>query len=220
MILAHRIAKGFVRRAHFMLVDRHFDRRHGIETFEAGGDNEAYGRGNFGYASSPPAAVRHAIRSLAVDPSNFVFVDLGSGKGRILFVAAAEGFARVEGVEYSPDLHEAAKQNLGRASVSYRSKIVTHCVSAESYRIPDEPCVFYLYNPFGADVLSQVLKNIEASWLAHPRPMYVIYVNALKRDVFARFDFLEPARRPLRYRLLDPLMLPHKTSFFRTRAPS
>src|SRR6202167_2877534 len=46
-----------------------------------------------------------------IDLSEFVFVDLGSGKGRTLLMASDYPFQRIVGVELLPALHETAKGN-------------------------------------------------------------------------------------------------------------
>src|ERR1017187_10137955 len=51
------------------------------------------------------------------DFHDFVFIDLGSGKGRTLLMASDYPFRRIVGVELLPALHRAAQENLSR----YRS---------------------------------------------------------------------------------------------------
>jgi hypothetical protein len=43
---------------------------------------------------------------------DFTFIDLGSGKGRVLLMAAAYGFKRIIGVEFMPELHRVAEENI------------------------------------------------------------------------------------------------------------
>jgi len=74
--------------------DGSFDRRHGTDT---GGmvptidldieDDSTKWQSNL-YLGSPARVTRHLIRSLAIKPSDYTFVDYGSGKGRVLFAAA------------------------------------------------------------------------------------------------------------------------------------
>jgi hypothetical protein len=211
-----RVVKGLLRRAHVVLVDKRFDRNLGIDTYAAGVSSvgKIQRAGNFDYASSPAAALRHAIHSLSIELSRFVFVDLGSGKGRTLLIAAAENFLRVEGVEVSRDLHGAAAANIARLPLRGRAPIVLHCIAAEAYVIPQEPCLFYLYNPFGEDVLSKVLENVTASWLKNPRPIYFIYMNPENRRCFEISRSIQPVTRRWQARLLDPIMFPHPMAFY------
>src|SRR5271166_837033 len=56
-------------------------------------------------------ALRQQIRS---DFHDFVFIDLGSGKGRTLLMASDYPFRRIVGVELLPALHRAAQENLSK----------------------------------------------------------------------------------------------------------
>lgn len=75
------------------------------------------------------------LAELPVDPRQFTFIDLGSGKGRALFFAALSGFRRVIGVEFM----------LGDAT--------THA-------LPEGPLVVFPYNPFRGPVMSAVVARI------------------------------------------------------------
>ncbi len=59
-----------------------------------------------------------SVARFAICPStgvNTQFVDIGSGKGRVLIAAAEHPFLQVAGVEYSKELHEAALNNIRSA---------------------------------------------------------------------------------------------------------
>jgi len=45
-------------------------------------------------------------------PAGGTFVDVGSGKGRVLLLAARHPFKRVVGIEFSPSLCEQARRNI------------------------------------------------------------------------------------------------------------
>ena len=148
--------------------------------------------------------------------SRNVFVDLGSGKGRVLLLASQLPFCRVEGVEFARELHDVASRNLiewtrlgGRSD-----RIRAHHGDAAEYRIPDEPCVFFLYNPFGDPVLSRVLDNIEASYVKRPRVMYFVYVNPELRQLFDQRAFIRERKRTWPIRLLDLLTCPEPLAIF------
>ena len=55
-----------------------------------------------------------ALGELDIPFEEFTFVDLGSGKGKALLLAAAYPFKQVIGVEIAPDLNTAAETNIGR----------------------------------------------------------------------------------------------------------
>jgi len=108
--------------------------------------------------------------------ARFTFVDLGSGKGRLLFLAAEHPFRRIAGVEFARELHEAACQNIHRyRSLKQRCREIESVnMDAADYPFPDQPLVISLFNSFGPDVLQKVLDNLNASAGAHPREILLI----------------------------------------------
>jgi SAM-dependent methyltransferase len=67
------------------------------------------------YLPSPVAFVRKLLRGLNIRYESYVFVDLGSGKGRVLLLAAELPFKEIIGVEFSPELHAIARSNIARS---------------------------------------------------------------------------------------------------------
>jgi tRNA G46 methylase TrmB len=69
------------------------------------------------YIPTTPRTGRHILRNLPVtDVSNYTFIDIGSGKGRMLLLAAELPFRRVIGIEFASDLHAVAQQNVKNLS--------------------------------------------------------------------------------------------------------
>jgi hypothetical protein len=60
------------------------------------------------YGPSGEQGVRASLRKLNIDPAHFTFIDFGSGKGRVLLIAAGLPFKAVVGSEFSRELHEIA----------------------------------------------------------------------------------------------------------------
>ena len=58
------------------------------------------------------------LGALDIDYERYRFIDLGSGKGRVLLVASEFPFREVLGVEFARELHEIACQNLRRLQES------------------------------------------------------------------------------------------------------
>jgi predicted RNA methylase len=132
-----------------------------------------------GYEYMPvrPRNARAALADLPLrNHAEFFFVDLGSGKGRMLFLAAEYPFRRIVGVEFARELHEAASQNIRR----YRSpkqrcrEIESVNMDAADYSFPNDPLVISLYNPFGPGVMRKVLDNLNASVAARPREVVLL----------------------------------------------
>jgi len=113
------------------------------------------------------------------------FVDLGSGKGRVLMIAAQYGFRKVVGVEFSEELCQLAGRNLEAFSRKQKSKFPITIVHSDvvHYAIQREDAVFFLYDPFGPIVLKQLLENLQKSVMAHPREIFLIYNSPRHHDV-------------------------------------
>ena len=131
------------------------------------------------YEAAPASLIRAALASVPLWPDVFTFVDLGSGKGRVLLVASHLPFARIVGVELSAELHRAAEENIRRyRSADQRCTTISLlCMNATEYRFGSDPLVLFLYNPFGESTVRHVLANLAASLRAMPRSAYVIYMN-------------------------------------------
>ncbi len=112
-----------------------------------------------------------------VAPSD-VFVDFGSGKGRIVLQAARYPFRRIEGVELAGPLHELARTNVERSRSRLRCSDIT-LVNSDvlDYRIPDDLTVAYFFNPFTGPLFAEVVDRLVRSQRRNPRRMRVIYVN-------------------------------------------
>jgi len=160
-----------------------FDARFGVETeslilvndLKVQSPNAAFANR---YATIPPGLLRMALEDLEINPAEFAFIDLGSGKGRILLLAAAAPFKRIVGVEFSPELHRVAQQNLKR----YRGPRECRDISAVNadaacYEFPPEPCVIFMFDPFKGPVMHRVLTNLRQSVERLDRRVLIIFVN-------------------------------------------
>ena len=67
----------------------------------------------FGYAPTSRRRFRALLKALELPYNSLGFVDYGCGKGRVLMEAADAGFKRVVGVEFSPELCDIARVELG-----------------------------------------------------------------------------------------------------------
>jgi Histone methylation protein DOT1 len=65
------------------------------------------------YQPTDPALFRQMMAELPIDFPEFIFVDLGSGKGRTLLLASEYAFRRIIGVEIVTELHRAAEEHPG-----------------------------------------------------------------------------------------------------------
>lgn len=132
-----------------------------------------------GYQPILSVAFRKTLNMIPIDYAQFTFIDLGCGKGRALFLACEFGFKRIVGVELSPLLVQAAKQNLSKWHQPEAIEIV--CADASQWEWPNENLVVFFYNPFDGKILSKVIENLRRSITAQRRDVWLIYFSPLYR---------------------------------------
>jgi len=197
---------------HAHLFDDSFDRRHNVETRGTEepeyltADNEAKAHG----VRYEPVRVEHMATLMgklsSLDASRFTFVDLGSGKGRALFIAAELPFQRIIGIEYGRELHEVAVRNIA----TYRNPaqrcfdVVSICADASACDFPITPTICFMNNPFDEVLLARVAENLSRLLAAAPREFFLIYLNSNHRGIVDRIKA---------WHKLDEGLLPPSTPF-------
>lgn len=129
----------------------------------------------------------------ALDLSKFTFIDLGSGKGRVLFLASSYPFRQVIGVEVQRELHEIACCNIENVEIPGRQcgEMRSLCMDGREFEFPVTPLFLYLFNPFPDYVLKIVLENLQESLQRHPRPAWVVYNTPWEKHVFENAPLLD-----------------------------
>ncbi len=159
-------------------------------------------RDSYVYLPVRVANARAALRDLPVkDLSQYTFIDVGSGKGRMLFVAAEYPFQRVVGVEFDAQLHLAAEKNIAdwRSMRRRCAAIESVHANAAEYEFPAGPLVVYLFNPFGPGVMGRMLDNLERSLKQEPRHVVVLMLWPEHADVVAGRAWLRECVRTRRH---------------------
>jgi SAM-dependent methyltransferase len=125
-------------------------------------------------ASSMPASSR-------LDFREFTFIDIGSGKGRALLLAAEYPFRRILGIELLPGLHRVAQENIKKYESDSQQCFAIDCLLGDAceFAFPPEPTVLYLFNPLPESGLVKMVSNLEHSLREHARPVFVLYHNPL-----------------------------------------
>jgi SAM-dependent methyltransferase len=138
------------------------------------------------YCGIEPARFLAALLSVEVRHEDFVFIDFGSGKGRALLLASEFPFRKIIGIEFSPELHAIAEQNIR----TYRRRsdgcdaIETVCMDFVDFVLPPEPSVLYFYEPCDDVLFARVIENVRHSLRQHPRPLHVIYIGPGNKDAW------------------------------------
>lgn len=159
------------------LNDRLWERRLGIATM---GRQDANQPDAGPYSTFAYSSIMKVLDRLDIQPGD-VLVDIGCGKGRIVCCAALRRANRIIGVDIEQGLCEIARANAARLR-AWQSTIEIANMSAADFDYRD--CtLFFLFNPFGAATLRQVLDAISQTLVAHPRPVRLAYVNPLHEQV-------------------------------------
>ncbi len=145
-----------------------------------------------GYAGCAPGIVRRML-AFVPDASQTSFVDLGCGKGRVLIVAAEFGFARVIGVELSPELARTARRNAEIVAARFPDRVRIEAVEGDAveYDFPPGPLAIFLYHPFHRMLMRRLADRL-AVMCAEGRTIHVLYCNALFADIFDGLPCFEP----------------------------
>jgi 16S rRNA G966 N2-methylase RsmD len=171
-----------------IIEDYYFDFKYGIETIQwvELNDLDIKSENKKRGIRYEPTRVRHfrKLMSILTFPNNSVYVDLGSGKGRLLLVAPKYGFKRVVGVEFSHELCEIARKNLLIFRKKMACDVEVEIVESDvvNYEIKNDENIFFFFNPFDEVIMDKVIKNIRASLERSPRSIWLIYSHPVHRN--------------------------------------
>lgn len=187
-----------------------FDRCYGVDTtgitpiseLQISNPSWVYG---FDYQAVEVFAIETLLDGLGIDYTASVFVDLGAGKGRVVMIASKLPFRRLIGVEISPDLAKQALHNFVQferagGNARERSMVIGDCAA---YEFPHEPLVIFLYNPFGAKIMTQVIENLLQSLARAPRRVNVVYFRPELAELWGNAPGFFLVRATARYRIYE-----------------
>jgi hypothetical protein len=179
--------------------DEEFDRKYGVNT---GGviplsnlnlDNENW---IFGVLYQPIGATvdfGEILKGLALSYEDFGFIDLESGKGRAVLLAASLPFKKVVGIEFSTELHPIAEDNVRRWPYEEKRcrEIELIEMDAGKYNFPEGSFVLYMYNLFERPVMERVVRNVTAAFQEHPKRTVILYFTPKLAELWPGVDFLK-----------------------------
>jgi SAM-dependent methyltransferase len=178
------VARGAYMRARRAASSVLLDRRLGIETSREVdlATLGLAGTHRVDYEPSGWLGTRRALGRHPIHPDD-VFLDLGSGKGRVVLEAARRPFRRVMGVELSPQLTAIAARNVDACRPRLRCQDV-QLVTADvtTFRVPDDVTVVYMCNPFGGPVFQAAVDALIASVDRRPRRLRLSHWIAREDD--------------------------------------
>ena len=104
------------------------------------------------------------------------FCDIGCGLGRSLVVANECGFIDLYGVDISDNLISKCQNNMSKVGVSASLS----CMDVADFYIPSGKLVIYLFNPFGEERMTDLVKNL----VCREYETLVIYHNPKHSECF------------------------------------
>lgn len=145
------------------------------------------------YMSSPTREVKKSLRWIERRAGksfyDFQFFDLGCGKGKALIIYSQmygkKSNHRAIGIEYYKPLADIAGKNLKITHASEMCRVY-HADARQFHTFrTSEKVIFYVYNPFGEDVLSDILESCISSSIE----VYLIYIDPVYQDLVKNKGF-------------------------------
>ena len=181
------------RRRRYGDVDYDWENRVNTTSAVVSGRTRLLGMLNSPYQPIEPDLFREMMKALPIEFARFTFVDIGSGKGRALLLAADYGFKRIVGVELLPELNEVARENVRRILDGRPGSAAIEIISQDAveFALPEEPLVVFLFNPLPEAGLRKFVARLEASVRANPRAGYVVYANPVLESILEDSSLVE-----------------------------
>lgn len=138
------------------------------------------------YVASPDD-ILNALLSCVDTKKYRALLDIGCGKGYVLWRAKQWGFTKIGGVEYDSSLYDICQRNLKRLGL--RSKVDITCTDACVYKNYGSYNVFYFFNPFAEKVMAQVMGRIVEQ--CRGKEIMVIYYRPRYAQQIEKFGFFQ-----------------------------
>ena len=150
------------------------------------------------YEGAAIPLIHRIIRQLRTDISRFTFIDLGSGKGRVLLVAAQYPFQSVIGVEFSKILHNIAEANISKfidqGLMKNRPTSLNIDAGAFDFSLIGDKVIF-CNNPFTDKLMLRVLDSLELSFRRTGHQVIFIYLTPIQPAVKEKLDTFQLIRQ-------------------------
>jgi predicted RNA methylase len=142
--------------------------------------------GGHSAVSISPRAYEFLSALFPTDWKEFTFVDVGCGKGRVLMLAALQGFETIIGIEFAPLICQIAQENLVRFSGRRPAKWFVVNADATAIDLPSGvPLLIYCCNPFNAEIWKMYLPVLLKTYEANKKPMCLILSGTMRETLHA-----------------------------------
>lgn len=169
---------------------------------------------------SPARLVDWTVDALPMRPERLTFIDLGSGRGRVLMEAAKHPFQEVIGVEVTRELHETALMNLRhwpRWRLACRNVTLVNG-DVGQFDLPRRNIVLYLFRPFTERLMMAMARKATAVARAG-HEVFVIVVDPKHAMPFNESPIFETITPPSSVRRRLRWQSPYAIAFFRANLP-
>jgi SAM-dependent methyltransferase len=173
-----------------------FDLKHGLDTqtpilirnLETSAPGARYA---VHYEGAAIPLIHKILRQLRTDLSRFTFIDLGSGKGRVLLIAAQYPFKSVIGVEFSETLHGIAQANISKFVEQRLTKTHPRSINMDASEFDFSQFadkVVFCNNPFTVTLTLRVLDNLKLSLRKTGHRGIFVYLTPIPPTVKDKLD--------------------------------
>jgi SAM-dependent methyltransferase len=141
--------------------------------------------------SSNESTVKHLLDTLVEIDETILqgkFVDIGSGKGRLVIYAKKYGFLHTIGIEFAKELYAISMQNIKALKIKGVEIVYGDAVK---YKLEKETRVIYFLNPFEALVFDKLLPKFIEQIKDFNKPIYFVYRVPIYKEVFNKYAELK-----------------------------
>jgi len=131
-----------------------------------------------GYSIAPKGILNKIFKELLIK-NNDMFIDIGCGKGFVLWHASNYNFKKILGIDIDENLIRIANRNIDKLKLEKVEAIYANALDFNSYL---DYNYFFLSNPFSLEIFKSVFDNIILSLKNSPRKITVIYYNPTCAD--------------------------------------
>jgi SAM-dependent methyltransferase len=183
--------------------DVEYDWEHRVDTTSANVSWRARWIGllNSCYQPIESPLFQQMLNALGIDYSQFTFIDLGSGKGRPLLMASEYPFRKIIGVEFLPELHAIAEDNIRKFPDERKrcKQVESRLADATAFEFPSEPLVIFMFHPLPESGFRKVIANLVASLRENPRPVSLVYANPLFEEIVLKSGYFRKTAETEQY---------------------
>jgi SAM-dependent methyltransferase len=165
------------------------------------------------YWPIPSRVLKSALSALSIVHQEYIFVDIGCGKGRALLIAEEYPFKAIIGLEKRDDLITIAKQVIARFGSNKTTVNIIH-TDAGDFVLPGANCVLFLFNPFETESFEKFFANTVDALRNGNIEIVIIYVSAPPKHVAAIRD--SAYFRPMLIERTIPTWTDFRVEFFRS----